>query len=202
MGIVAAALLGVVVAALVLIGFGGFGDSAPPVELEFSQALVEPLATDRSYALGVRNAPPGATFQLLVDDLPVGQPTDDIVVYRGETGRHRVAVEVTQQDGLTERTEPVEVYVSPESSVGGYRANLGAVRIAATSWPKTLARFDELLAEGHDDLALSVGGTGDNFWVFYVDGFGDDADTAWAYCERFSLVPDDCYAADVPVEDK
>jgi hypothetical protein len=140
-------------------------------------------------------------LQLLVDDLPVGEPTSNIVVYNGEAGRHRVAVEVMQEDGSTERTEPVQVYVSPASSVGGYRVNLGAVQIAPASWPRTLERFDELVAEGHDDLALSVGGSGD-FWVFYIDGFGDDADTAWAYCERFSLEHDDCYAADVPGEDK
>ncbi len=187
------------VAAVALVAAETYRRTEPAVELDFSQALVEPLTTDRSYALGVDNAPPGSTYQLIVDDDPVGEPTDGIVVYRGTVGRHHVAVDVTDPDGSIARTNEVAVYVSPGPPESGFRVNLAAVRIDAANWPGALDRFDELVAEGHDDLVLSRGAD-DEYWVFYIDGFGDDSAAAWSYCDGFELEPSDCYAAEVPTD--
>ena len=152
-----------------------------------------------SYALSVRDAPDGAAFRLVVDGVASDEEPGPLILYRAEAGRHRVAVEVTADGDSIVVTDAVDVYVSPGPPRGGYRVNLASVRIAPENWPIALSRFDELVEAGHTGLVLSVGGTGE-YWNFYIDGYGDDRDAAWAYCERFSLGRDECYAAQVPVD--
>ncbi len=166
----------------------------PRPEVEFSQARIEPLVVGRRYALGVRNDPPGSRFRVVVDDDPVDDDPVLTPIYRAEAGRHRVAVEVIAADGTTVRTDPVDIYVSPGPPEGGFRVNLASVRIDPGNWPRALDQYDEMVADGHTDLIISESESGD-FWQFYIDGFGDDRDAAWDYCDRFELGPDECFAA-------
>lgn len=192
------------VGAVLAVGLGpGFDailgpESARP-RVEFPQARIEPLTAGASYALSVRDTPDEATFRLVVDDVTVDDQPGPLIVNRAEAGRHRLAVEVTDGEGTTVVTDAVDLYVSPGPPQGGYRVNLASVRVAPDNWPIALRRFDELTAEGHTELVVSVGGTGE-YWNFYVDGYGDDRDAAWAYCERFGLDTSDCYAAEVTAD--
>ncbi len=201
----------VAVAAILLAGLAGlgtafatgalsFGQTVPEPELDFAQALIEPLATDRAYALSVRDAAPGALFRLVVNEQVQDDEPSSLVVYRAEPGRHRIAVEVTAPDGSSTITDPVDVYVTPGPPIGGYRVNLAAVRLRPENWSTALVQFDKLVDEGHEGLVLSESGSGE-FWVFYIDGFGEDRDGAWEYCDRFDLGTDDCFAASVDRDD-
>ena len=178
-----------------------FGTAEPEPRLDFAQALIEPLSPDRSYALSVRDAPTGSEYRLVVDEAVQDGPPSSLVVYRAEPGRHKIAIEVTSPDGSTQITEPVDVYVSPGPPIGGYRVNLAAVSLKPENWPVALRQFDDLVADGHDELVLSESGSGE-FWVFYIDGFGDDREGAWQYCEEFELDDDDCFAAPVERDDE
>ncbi len=201
----------VAVAAILLAGLAGlgaafatgalsFGQTVPEPKLDFAQALIEPLATDRAYALSVRDAAPGALFRLVVNEQVQDDEPSSLVVYRAEPGRHRIAVEVTAPDGSSTITDPVDVYVTPGPPIGGYRVNLAAVRLRPENWSTALVQFDKLVDEGHEGLVLSESGSGE-FWVFYIDGFGEDRDGAWEYCDRFDLGTDDCFAASVDRDD-
>jgi hypothetical protein len=68
------------------------------------------------------------------------------------------------------------------------------------NWRRALDEFDDLVGEGHDDLELYPS-TEREDWNFYIDGVGDDSDAAWAYCDRFGLGTDDCFAARIRGDD-
>lgn len=171
------------------------GSEAPTPNLAVAQARIEPLLAGRRYALTVGQIPVGADLALIVDD---GEPlplSGAVPGWQAEVGRHRLELEMTDSDGAAVRSEPVEVYVSPGPPQGGYRANLASVRTEPESWSLALDLFDELVAEGHEELVISESTDGE-FWQFYIDGFGDDREAAWAYCESFDLPPTECFAAE------
>lgn len=171
------------------------GDEGPTPQLAVAQARIEPLLAGRRYALTIGQVPVGADLALVIDD---GEPlplSGSVPRWRAEVGRHRLELEVTEVDGGVVRSDPVEVYVSPGPPQGGFRANLASVRTEPESWSLALDLFDELVADGHDDLVISESTDGE-FWQFYVDGFGDDREGAWAYCESFDLPSTECFAAE------
>jgi len=177
--------------------------TGPPVAtgtpvLQLAQAQFGPLDVNTSYPISVSGAPDGATYQLLVDDTPVGEPGPAPSAFTPQAaGRHAVAVRATT-GSETVTSEPIQIYVIPPVPAAGFRANLQSVKSTPENWPKVLASFDELKQAGHTDLLLlpsdRFASLTAGYWNLFVAGFGEDRDAAADYCARFGLsIPNQCY---------
>ncbi|MDH3681733.1 MAG: protein kinase [Acidimicrobiia bacterium] len=194
--------LTVVVAALLGVGawlsLGGLLTESPgEVAFEFPAGSSGPLDAGVAYDLAVTGGDDGTRLRLVVDGEPIGSPEPQLPPFIAEAGRHSVAVEAITDDDV-QRTELVEVYVIGDLPEPGFRANLLSVTAAPANWSTAIARFDELVVDGHTDLQLLPsdrfprlpGG----FWNIFVPGFGDSREDAVAYCASFELlVPDECF---------
>lgn len=196
-------LLALLAVLVVAAGAGGVGlwaarrpgHPAPqPLAVTFDQAHAGPLDRGQTYSLSATGGPTGATYRLVVDGAPVGTPAPTPAPWVPTVaGRHTVAVEASAA-AVTESSNPIPVYVLGNLPMAGFRVNLAAVPLAPDSWPDALARYDQLVAAGHDKLELlpSKGG----FWNLFVPGFGEDADAARAYCTSRGLqIPSECFSA-------
>lgn len=166
--------------------------------LQLAQAELGPLDVNTSYPISVSGAPEGATYQILVDDAPVGEPGPAPTAFAPDAaGRHAVAVRATSgSDTVT--SEPIEIYVIPPVPAAGFRANLQSVKSTPENWPRVLASFDELTQAGHTDLLLlpsdRFSSLTAGYWNLFVAGFGEDREAAADYCARFGLsIPNQCY---------
>ncbi|MEZ5411186.1 MAG: protein kinase [Acidimicrobiales bacterium] len=166
--------------------------------LNLAQAGYGPLDVNVAYPISVSGGPAGATYQLLVDDAPVGEAGATLEAFTPQSaGRHAVAVRAaTGADTVT--SEPVQIYVIGPVPAAGFRANLQSVASTPENWPKVLASFDELKRAGHTDLLLlpsdRFASLTPGYWNLFVAGFGDDREAAAAYCAQFQLeIPTQCY---------
>ncbi len=168
-------------------------------ELRFPRAEIGPLQTDERYVLSVAEVPDEAEYRIIVDGRPVTRREPTPPVYFPKPGRHQVQVEVATDDRV-ELTDVVEVYVSDRAPTSGYRVNLSAIRSRPENWPEALRQFDQLVADGHGGLEISLSdreeGSALPFWNFYIR-YGDDRDGAIAYCEDRDLSNNECYTAEV-----
>lgn len=180
---------------------GATGDvpaSAATLQLELPQAVLGPLDVNASYPMSVSGGPDGATYQLLVDDAPVGDPTASLSAFVPQSaGRHSVAVEAASEAG-TVTSEPIQIYVIGPVPPAGFRVNLQSVESTPENWPKVLASFDALKQAGHTGLLLlpsdRFASLKPGFWNLFVLGFGEDREAAMKYCTDFELaVPVQCY---------
>lgn len=197
-----AVIVGLGVAAIAAIGGlwylgttdDGSGGVAGDLRLTVTGADQGPVRPDVPLEVDVQRLP-GATYQLLVDGAAIGQPADEPPAPVVGPGRHDIAYEVTTGDGAF-RTRSVAVYATPPIDTPGYRVALASVD-QADGWTATLAIYDQLVADGHERLDLvatdSFGQLTAGHWWLYVDGFGDDAAAADAYCVDWALpVPARC----------
>ena len=168
-------------------------------ELRFPRAEIGPLQTDERYVLLVAGAPDEAEYRIIVDGRPVTRREPTPPVYFPKPGRHEVQVEVATDDRV-ELTDAVEIYVSDRAPTSGYRVNLSAIRSRPENWPEALRQFDQLVADGHDSLEISLSdrqeGSALPFWNFYIR-YGQDREGAIAYCEDRGLSNNECYTAEV-----
>ena len=92
-----------------------------PPTVAFNEAALGPIEAGVAYTLGVQNAPPDATYQLLVDDVPVNEPAAELPPTTFEPGRHLLVINIDSPAGPTS-TGPVLVYAlgpTPEASLAG-----------------------------------------------------------------------------------
>lgn len=168
-------------------------------ELRFPRAEIGPLQTDERYILSVAGVPGEAEYRIIVDGRPVTRRESTPPVYFPKPGRHQLQVEVATDDRV-ELTDEVEIYVSDRAPTSGYRVNLSAIRSRPENWPEALRQFDQLVADGHEGLEISLSdrkeGSALPFWNFYIR-YADDRDGAIAYCEDRGLSNNECYTAEV-----
>ncbi len=160
-----------------------------------------PLDSTVTYSIDLVGEPEGALLQVVVDDVPQGQPDallPDLIL---PPGRHTLAISI-MVGAETSLSTPVEVYVLGDPPPQGYTANLASVDILNEGWVEALRRFDEYRAAGHEGLQLYPLTSG--FWNIFVPGLGEDMEAVTSYCGGFGLeVPVDCFAryhdpADLP----
>jgi len=152
-----------------------------------------PLDSETTYSLDLFGEPAGSMLQVIVDDVPQGQPDvllPDLIL---PAGRHTLVVNVTDGAG-TRLSSPIEVYVLDAPPAQGTLANLASIDMVNEGWDEAIRRFDEYRAAGHQNLRLLPITPG--FWNIFVADQVDAAAVA-TYCEGFGLgVPDDCFAKD------
>ena len=160
--------------------------------LFFEQAEAAPLVQGETYSIDLVGEPEGSLLQVIVDEIPQGEPDallPDLIL---PAGRHSLRVEITNGAEVSSSTQ-VEVYVLGEPPVQGFRANLSSVDMQTEGWTEAIRQFDEYRAAGHENLQLSPITPG--YWNIFVPGFGEDSQAPLDYCETFGLaVPDDCFA--------
>ena len=167
----------------------------PPVVV-FDEAAVGPIRAATPYTIGVTEPVDGATYQLLVDDVPQAEPAAELPPTQFEPGRHLLVIEMVTPTE-TVRTVPVVVYAIGEEPTGVvHRSNLSSVSIADQGWGEAVRQFDEYVAAGHTDLQLMPSDLfaelTPGYWNLFVPQ--PDSASALAYCEQFGLVvPDECF---------
>lgn len=159
-----------------------------------------PLVVGQAVAVMVPQQSTAATYRLVIDGEPLGEPTPTVPDLVPTAGRHRVAVEITT-GGVVEQTQSADIIAIPALPDRGFRAHLARFPVAADAWPELVGAFDALAAAGHGDLEVvrstDVAGVADGVWLITVDGFADGGE-AEAYCRSFELpIPDRCYSAPV-----
>ncbi len=182
-------------------GTGATDPAAPAgtLVLRLNQAELGPLDVNSSYPISVSGASEGAIYQLMVDDVPTGEPSAALTSFAPQAaGRHSVAVRATVAGADAVTSEPIQIYVIGPVPPAGFRANLQSVKSSPENWPKVLASFDELTSAGHTGLLLlpsdRFASLKPGFWNLFVVGFGEDRQAAANYCTEFKLImPDQCY---------
>lgn len=174
--------------------------SAGGAPLVIDGAANGPLVEGQTYAMMLPEQATGTSYQLVVDGQPVGAAQPTVPDLTAIVGRHAVSVEIAGGADV-ERTETIDVIVTPVDPEAGFRAHLARFSATAELWPDVIDAFDALEAAGHNDLELvtsaEVAGVSNGVWLVTVGGFGDGAEVE-QYCERFELsIPDQCYAAPV-----
>lgn len=177
------------------------GDDVPDVTVALPAAEDGPLDLGETYELEISGGDDQTGFELLLDGRPIDEPAAGINDFTpDQDGRHALVVRSTRGENVAV-TDAVEIYVIGELPPPGYRVNLASLTADPANWPATLARYDELVDEGHIDLeilpssrfpALRPG-----FWNLYVPGFGPDRQAGLRYCAEFELsIPDDCFVTE------
>ena len=179
-----------------LLWSGTEAEPLPDLVFTFDAGTSGPLDAGESYDLTVSGGDANTLYRLVLDGVPVGQPSLSLGSFDAAAGRHRIAVEVTRRE--TEQTDAIEIYVIGELPAAGYRANPASVAAGEETWTAAIDRFDGLVADGHSGLELLPS---DRFplllsgwWNLYVPGFGEDMDAAEAYRAQDSLGSTDCFA--------
>ena len=168
------------------------------IQLQLDPAAKGPLDLDKAYPVSVVGGVAGATYQLVVDEAPIGSPTETLTEFTpASPGRHAVAARATV-GSRTVTSDPIQVYVIGAVPKTGYRANLQAVTVKDGNWANALAAFDQLTAAGHTNLQLlpseRFATLKPGYWNLFVPGF-DDRQGALDYCAQFGLaVPGQCFA--------
>ncbi|MGI9616276.1 MAG: hypothetical protein ACR2QO_25400 [Acidimicrobiales bacterium] len=168
-----------------------------PPTVAFNEAAIGPIEAGVPYTLGVQDSPPDATYQLLIDDVPTGEPAAELPPTTFEPGRHLLVININSPAGATS-TGPVLVYALSPTPEASWRANLSSVNVEAEGWGEAVTRYDAFVEAGHTNLQLlpsdRVPALAQGYWNIFVGGF-PDSDAAKAYCEQFGLsVPDQCFA--------
>ncbi len=159
-----------------------------------------PLVAGVGYAIAVDDAPADATFRLVLDGEPIGEPSPTVPTLATPVGRHRLQVEVTSGGG-TDYTDVVDFIGVDDQPGAGFRAHLARLPAVPERWGELIAVVDALAADGHDAIEVvasdDVAGVAPGVWLVTVPGFAD-GEAAEGYCQQFELaIPDRCYAADV-----
>lgn len=161
--------------------------------LFFDDAAAGPLLAGEKYSIDLVGEPEGSMLQVVVDELPQGNPATVVPDLILPEGRHTIYVQITNGGDSTAST-PVEVYVLGEPPVQGYRANLASVDKVTEGWAEAVNRFDGFAAAGHEGLKLYP--ISDGYWNIFVGGLGEERSAANEYCETFGLeVPNECFGA-------
>ena len=175
-------------------GTEAMAESGPIVDeptLLFEEAQLGPLDRSSTYGIDLAGVPEGALLQVVVDDIPQGQPDTVLPDLILPAGRHTIHIAITNGAEVTNST-PVEVYVLGDPPPAGYLANLASVDIQNEGWAEAIRRFDEFRAAGHGSLQMLP--LTEGYWNIYVGELGNDATAVDAYCESFQLsVPDQCF---------
>jgi hypothetical protein len=175
-------------------GTDAMAEGEPVVDeptLLFEEAQLGPLDRDSTYGIDLAGEPEGALLQVVVDDIPQGQPDTVLPDLILPAGRHTIHIAITNGAEVTNST-PVEVYVLGDPPPAGYLANLASVDIQNEGWAEAIRRFDEFRAAGHESLQMLPLTAG--YWNIYVGELGSDATAVDTYCESFQLsVPDQCF---------
>jgi serine/threonine protein kinase len=170
-----------------------------PLVMSFPRSEVGPLRIGEPYVVQVRGGVPGATYRVIIDNQPVTATGETPPPFFAEAGRHQLQVQAVSERRV-ELSEPVEIYVAHRPPTSGYRANLSSIRSEPENWPEALRQFDQMVADGHTELKLSVSNRTEAnqlrpYWNYYVDGFGEDRDAAQAYCDDRGLDREQCLVA-------
>lgn len=159
--------------------------------LFFDAATTGPLQQGETYSIDLVGEPEGSMLQVVVDDIPQGNPDlllPDLIL---PAGRHTIYIQMTNGAEVSQST-PVELYVLGDPPPQGFRANLSSVDMQTEGWAEAIRQFDEYRAAGHDALQLLPISPG--YWNLFIGGLGEDRAAAQTYCESFSLaVPDQCF---------
>ena len=174
-----------------------------PPTIRFDEAAMGPVNADTPYSLTLTTVPVGATgYQLIVDDVPQGEPAAEIPQVTFTPGKHLLKVDTITPTGIVSSTAVIVYAISAVPAAVTYRANLASVNIDPNveGWGQAITRFDAFVAAGHTELQLMPSdffpGLTPGYWNLYIGGFASTAE-ATAYCEQFSLGPDDCFAIEV-----
>jgi hypothetical protein len=177
-------------------------DPEPVVDeptLFFDDADLGPLQQNTTYSIDLVGEPEGSMLQVVVDDIPQGEPDTLLPDLILPGGRHTLHVNIINGDVVAAST-PVNVYVLADPPIAGYRANLASVDPVTEGWQEAIRRFDEFRDAGHEGLQLYP--ISEGYWNIFVQGFGDDRSSVVEYCERFNLeVPNDCFPVEYEVSD-
>ncbi|MGH1488589.1 MAG: hypothetical protein ACRBK7_04215 [Acidimicrobiales bacterium] len=159
--------------------------------LFLDDAQLGPLQQSTAYGIDLVGEPAGSMLQVVVDDIPQGEPDPQLPDLILPAGRHTLHINMINGDVVAAST-PVNVYVLGDPPPLGFRANLSSVDFQTEGWQEAIRQFDEFRAAGHEGLQLYP--ISDGYWNIFVGGLGEDRDAAEAYCESFSLeVPDQCF---------
>ncbi|MFV0259514.1 MAG: hypothetical protein ACK5PP_13840 [Acidimicrobiales bacterium] len=181
--------------------------SAAPTTLvepsvRFDDAALGPIVTGTEYQIGIEDGPSGATYQLFVDDEPVGEPSDTLPPVTFENGLHKLQVEISDPSGPVASPVPVLVYAAgPAPTAPEWRANLSSVSIEHEGWTEAVTQYQGFVAAGHTDVQMMpsdwLPSLPAGYWNIFVGGFSS-RDRALAYCNEKGLaVPDQCFAVRV-----
>ncbi len=161
--------------------------------LFFDEAQAAPLQQGQTYSIDLVGEPEGSLLQVVVDDIPQGQPDAVLPDLILPAGRHSLYIQISNGAEVSQST-PVDVYVLGPEPAKGFRANLSSVDIQNEGWAEAIRQFDEYRAAGHEGLQLAPLSPG--YWNIFVGGLGEDSAAVQTYCESFSLaVPDQCFGA-------
>ncbi len=166
--------------------------------LVMQDADTGPLTVDQAYPIEILSPPAAAQYQVIVDDLPQGNPFDVLPDLSLPAGYHTIYVEMIDGDTRTP-TNVIDVHVFDDTvPPTGFRANLASIDIANEGWGEALERFKQYKADGHENLKLTPSdpypSLPSGYWNIYVDNLGEDRAAALAYCEQAGLVvPDECF---------
>ena len=159
--------------------------------LFFDEAQTGPLQQGETYSIDLVGEPEGSMLQVVVDDIPQGNPEAQLPDLILPPGRHSLYIQISN-GAETSTSTPVEVYVLGDPPPVGFRANLSSVNIQDEGWVEALRRFDEYRAAGHEGLQLAP--LSEGYWNIFVAGLGEERASAQAYCESFQLaIPDQCF---------
>ncbi|MEM9655546.1 MAG: hypothetical protein AAGA65_25900 [Actinomycetota bacterium] len=159
--------------------------------LFFDAATAGPLQQGETYSIDLVGEPDGSLLQVVVDDIPQGEPDvllPDLIL---PAGRHTIYIQITNGAEVSQST-PIELYVLGDPPPQGFRANLSSVDMQTEGWAEAIRQFDEYRAAGHE--ALQIRPISPGYYNLFIGGLGEDRSAAVAYCESFSLaVPDQCF---------
>ncbi|MGH1490060.1 MAG: serine/threonine protein kinase [Acidimicrobiales bacterium] len=177
------------------------GGPLQPLVLNFPRAEVGPLRIGEPYIVQVEGGLSEANYRIVVDNEPVTEARATPPPYFPRAGRHQLQVQAIS-DTRVQLSNVIEIYVAHRPPESGFRANLSSIRSEPENWPEALRQLDQMVADGHDDLKLSVSNRNEAnqlrpYWNYYVDGFGDDKAAAQRYCDERELDRDQCLVAEI-----
>lgn len=158
-----------------------------------------PLTTETAFPIEILSAPAGVQYQIVVDDIPQGNPYVVLPDLHLPAGYHTIYVEMIDGANRTP-TNTIDVHVFDNTQVPatGYRANLASINVETEGWSEAVSRFNQYKAAGHENLRMTPSDPYPSlvpgYYNIYVDGFGEDRAGAQKYCEDFNLaIPDECF---------
>jgi len=177
----------------------GLGGEDELGELSIDTSSVEggPLMAGQTYEIVITPPNSGTTIKLYEDEKLVTEGKGDRVRYQPQTGFHQVTVEA-QYGEQRRRIEPIRIYAVGPLPSAPFRANLASFDARPELWAEVLDRYQQLVADGHQDLLIlpnDLFSDRDGFWAILIADF-ETPETAKEYCVAYGLnVPDDCYGA-------
>ena len=91
--------------------------------LFFDAATSGPLQQGETYSIDLVGEAEGSLLQVVVDEIPQGEPDPLLPDLILPAGRHSLFIEITNGTEVTQ-SAPIELYVLPDPPPAGFRANL------------------------------------------------------------------------------